>query len=123
MSRNLGQTDCRLCTCPVKITGLPMVYELPNCDGESIVFAHAECVACKAQYSAWLHSHTDQGRTRHRTDPTGTFYDLSFRSTFNDEPGRDDVPHEPDYPYANKIVEVFKVVRINGVQVYEEALS
>ncbi len=122
MSRNLARTDCRICTCAVKITGLPMVSNIAY-DGLSIVFAHAECVACKAKYSAWLHSHSDQGRTSHRTDPTGIFYDLSFRSTFNDEPGKDDVPHAPEYPFANSVVTVHKVVRIDGVAVHEEPIE
>jgi hypothetical protein len=57
------------------------------------VVAAATCAKCGAKYLAWV---DDRAMRR----PLGAshrfvgdlFFDLSFRSTFNDEPGPDDLP-------------------------------
>lgn len=41
-------------------------------------FADADCPMCEAKYTAWMDD--------------GVITDTSFRSTFNDEPGPDDLP-------------------------------
>lgn len=57
-----------------------------DCGDEYIgmLIAHAECSRCKAKYTAWV----ERGHGSDRM----IFTDLSFRSTFNDEPGPDDLP-------------------------------
>lgn len=55
-----------------------------------------------------LHGYAFQELGRHG------FYDLSFRASFNDEPGAEDIP--------NKNVSVSKVVEIDGREVYRERL-
>ncbi len=46
---------------------------------KDLLFANADCVVCGAQYLAWMH--LDKYH-----------HDLSYRSTFNDEPGEKDLP-------------------------------
>lgn len=91
MSRNLCRLDCYICQAPVTMTGTP--YRLPDdhihCAG--LVVCDAECSACEARYTAWLGGGSAPPRDPYRGD--AGFYDLSFRSTFNDEPGTEDVPN------------------------------
>lgn len=103
MSRNLAMTVCRQCECQVNVTGLPRFVETGDI---RIVGADAECTVCGARYLAWIsgpRSHKSQ--TDHYGGP---FYDLSYRSTINDEPGPDDVPN---------VVEVSRIVKVNGIVV------
>lgn len=63
---------------------------------EGMKVANATCPMCAAKYLAWC-SESNMHRTRYggrRLDglEPGTFGDLSFRSSFNDEPGIDDLP-------------------------------
>jgi hypothetical protein len=60
-----------------------------------MIVADAACVDCEAQYLAWC------GRIPHRSSTLDdelevfsgrSFVDLSFRSTFDDEPGESDMP-------------------------------
>ncbi len=101
MSRNLARTDCQTCESKVEVTGLPYVKD-------RIVVCDAECTVCHTKYTAWLHG---TGRGQHDLDQP--FYDLSYRSTFNDEPGEDDVPSG---------IEVLKVIKIDGVVISETEL-
>ena len=56
---------------------------------QGMLVRDAECPCCLAQYLAWVkpapgsHGHAEA---------VATHYDLSFRSTFNDEPGERDLP-------------------------------
>lgn len=99
MSRNLARTSCRRCDGKVIVTG-PR-YVLPNdhfaCPAMTV--ADAECQRCRARYTAWIgytvltpvgqygSREVDKELVREHG-----FFDLSFRSTFNDEPGDDDMP-------------------------------
>ncbi len=93
MSRNLCRTNCYYCRCEVIRTG--ETRELTDEDVGAyfpeycgMIVAEAECSMCEAKYLAWMgkipHSYRDDGEIRIR--------DLSFRSSFNDEPGVDDLP-------------------------------
>jgi hypothetical protein len=64
---------------------------------KDMLVADAECVDCEAKYLAWIQRHFwfkspyfRNPITRKPDDPP--FTDLSFRSTFNDEPGPEDEP-------------------------------
>lgn len=118
MSRNLDKTICAICSCAVEITGAPYVKQFPLGPAEeagylTVVVADAECKVCGAKYSAWLNEPHRQKSVAHRMHPTGGFYDLSFRASFNDEPG------EGDAPNAGKVTRAL-VVRINNEIVHEE---
>jgi hypothetical protein len=104
MSRNLGQTTCYFCGAEVRVTGvvhdiLPAEAGVYFDEYEGMVVADAECTDCKAEYLAWLDesrrsrfprclSHWPGRKERERIAPL----DLSFRSTFDDEPGESDMP-------------------------------
>ena len=106
MSRNLCKTICDVCGSPVRVTGAPRL--VTNVFG-NFSLADAECVACRARYSAWFADpHGSHGQ---RTDVG--FYDLSYRASFNDEPGEGDVPSGE--------VKVFRVVTVDGRPVHVEA--
>jgi hypothetical protein len=55
--------------------------------------ANADCVICGAKYLAWCSA----GYGCHMGDTVHPFYDLSYRSTFDDEPGREDIPSQGVY--------------------------
>lgn len=52
-----------------------------------MLVANATCPGCSAEYLAWMY---DIPGRRHRKE--GGIQDLSFRSTFDDEPGIPDLP-------------------------------
>lgn len=62
----------------------------------------ATCEDCGAKYFAWIAD--SDGRDR-RLNEDG-FYDLSYRSSFNDEPGIDDIPTGSVVVRYERIVEV-----------------
>lgn len=85
VSRNLCKTNCDWCGCDeVDLTG-PEHPITPNEAGryfsqfERLIVADAECVVCGAKYLAWVDS-----------EPRG-FFDLSYRSSFSDEPEEADM--------------------------------
>lgn len=98
MSRNLGRTNCRQCDGPVGVTGVQYRYETPG-PAQGMWVADADCQACGARYTAWIGPTPDGPYGSRQTDQfllaAHGFYDLSYRSTFNDEPGPDDVPAAP----------------------------
>lgn len=53
--------------------------------------AKAECPACGARYLAWLNNPWERPRGGPSL-PNGEVHDLSHLSTFDDEPGDDDLP-------------------------------
>lgn len=102
MSRNLGDTSCRICNDAVRLdeqarpiserdTGAAM---FPNYEG--LLVANARCRNCDAKYLAWVDAGSNrrlnQGHWQRRQNDDREFVDLSFRSSFNDEPGPDDLP-------------------------------
>ena len=86
MSRNLCNGDlCEFCGERVKLVETRRrirpeeagIYYDEFKDGW---FANAECYLCLGQYIAWVREYDN------------SIYDLSFRSTFNDEAGDADMP-------------------------------
>lgn len=95
MSRNLCRTDCYFCNGVVALVELPRPINEADAGRhfdlcKDLTVAHAECVDCQAQYLAWVKGTHFQARFDDEGNPAPA--DLSFRSTFNDEPGDDDLP-------------------------------
>lgn len=86
MSRNLARTDCYFCGGHVVDVEEPREITAEDCGAyletyAGMTVANAECRVCGAKYLAWVTTlFSWHGR------------DLSFRSTFNDEPGDADMP-------------------------------
>lgn len=89
MSRNLACVDCDQCHAEVNLTGKPYPFarNWPEYDG--MIIADAECSECRTRYTAWIGRPYPAGMNNLRERG---FYDLSYRSTFNDEPGDSDLP-------------------------------
>lgn len=78
----------------------------------------ATCSVCEARYSAWMGPCADgYGARQYDLESVREhgFYDLSWRTTFNDEPGH------TDRPQTN--VEVFRVVIIDGRERHREPME
>jgi hypothetical protein len=106
MSRNLGRTDCYFCKNEVTLTESERPMTRDDCGGyyddrgdgyayAGAIVAAAECKTCFAKYLAWIDASSCKGYgihpSLHRSE-YGPFFDLSFRSSFNDEPGEEDLP-------------------------------
>lgn len=107
MSRNLDRTTCVFCSGEVKLTSPPRSATKADVGAyteqfEGMIVADAECSDCEAKYLAWIderprisnlyHNHDRwAGQERVNAEPQ-THIDLSFRSTFDDEPGVEDLP-------------------------------
>jgi hypothetical protein len=101
VSRNLCHTTCRHCGHELTLDEGPRLITVED-TGEhfigtylGMVVANASCPLCCAKYLAWLDG---TNRTSHAypspivIDGKYDVCDLSYRSTFNDEPGDDDMP-------------------------------
>ncbi len=105
MSRNLSRTNCRFCDGDVALVepARPVTeadvgpHFMAEYRGMSA--ADAECVDCGGKYLAWIR-YVRPAWPAH--DETAPFVDLSFRSTFDDEPG------EADFPSCNIRTEVIR---------------
>ena len=109
MSRNLCETCCCECPAPrVALVELPRPITRDEAgylfdEYKGMIVANAECPLCGAQYLAWV---DERGRapyvfpegsrmsgthvfTRH-ADENWDYFVLSYRSTFDDEPGEAD---------------------------------
>jgi hypothetical protein len=91
MSRNLGYGDhCGQCSAAVKVVGETKSFGevRPNSpylpEYHAMMVADAECPDCGAKYLAWM--------TYGQYGGSDVPIDLSYRSTFNDEPGEADMP-------------------------------
>jgi hypothetical protein len=122
MSVNLCDNKCHICGMPaIKVTGERYQGQQKRKGYDNHWFADAECQVCGTKYTAWLSSHHDNliaGVCSARNNPyhadwfakhdecfgclscDADFFDLSYRSTFNDEPGDEDLP---DFPVATVI--------------------
>lgn len=100
MSRNLLRTDCHRCQGAVTLTGPahPITREEGGVyidEYKGMIVADATCSVCGALYLAWVNGRPDWmlGHLAPRNRPSDApFVDLSYRSTFNDEPGAGDLP-------------------------------
>lgn len=94
MSRNLCRTDCYYCNGVVELRAekapITASERGPYTDYDGMSVAPAECVDCLAKYLAWVDWPSQPRRSDYSQG--GPFFDLSFRSSFNDEPGPDDLP-------------------------------
>lgn len=85
MSRNLSRSTCYFCGSKVVLDEDHRPIEERDCGAHyydkyrGMLVAKATCPLCETSYLAWL-----DGRT-------GITPDLSFRSTFDDEPGAKDI--------------------------------
>lgn len=100
MSRNIASVTCEFCKEPVELTEEPRPITANDCGATyypahaGMLVANAQCGLCLAKYLAWVGAGTNPRMTPwwgNAGDET-KFFDLSFRSTFNDEPGPDDLP-------------------------------
>jgi hypothetical protein len=101
MSRNLGETVCVHCGHPVQLQEKPRLITKKEAGKHfgafmGLLVAKAECPICLAKYLAWIDETNfallkKEGREP-RKAPYGEILDLSYRSTFNDQPGNDDLP-------------------------------
>ncbi len=108
MSKNIGSKDCRNCGLvdTVVIIGAQMAWEQYYAwEGEAakhfrgMQIAQAECQYCQTRYMAWVWPSANMVWERPTFKPEWSmddppekrFYDLSYRSTFNDEPGPSDI--------------------------------
>jgi hypothetical protein len=106
MSRNLGRTDCYFCHGEVVLVEPERLITRDDCGGyyddrgggyayAGAIVASAECKTCLAKYLAWINMTACKGYGSHpyfERSKDAPFFDLSFRSTFNDEPGEEDLP-------------------------------
>jgi len=107
MSRNLLRTDCYFCNGRVVVEEAPRpiletearVYFYGPHGYEGMLVANARCFECEAKYLAWVDETTKASKHHYdrKSDNNEAFFDLSFRSTFNDEPGENDLPERESY--------------------------
>lgn len=95
MSRNLGETTCHFCDHDLVMTGPRRPIDQTDAgvyfnEYNGMIVRDAECPCCLAQYLAWVEP--APGGRQSQPSNFSTHYDLSFRTTFNDEPGERDLP-------------------------------
>jgi len=122
MSHNLARSNCYFCEGPVVHEEPPRPITRDEAGGyfneyEGMLVANAHCAWCEAKYLAWVHGREDWrfGHLAPRNRPDAPHVDLSFRSTFNDEPGDED---KPRYRIARCRVVDGKAVLIEGTELY-----
>lgn len=98
MSRNLGNPYCYFCESLVELREAPRPLAKEDAGfyfeefvGRFLV-AQAECPACEAKYLAWVGAGCSDPPEGGNAE-AGKVFDLSFRSSFNDEPGEKDLPN------------------------------
>jgi len=102
LSRNLGKKNCDYCGGDVTLVGsvAPITEKQAHRyfdEFEGMLVADAQCSRCEAKYLAWVDQRPcvnpiHRGGHSYGHSPDEPFFDLSFRSTFNDEPGAADKP-------------------------------
>lgn len=98
MSRNLGDTSCEICYSSIVLEETARPATEPDCGvyfknyPPGFMVANAHCYECGAKYLAWVDLPGRGGHWKRSPGDLRPFVDLSFRSSFNDEPGPDDLP-------------------------------
>ena len=103
MSRTIGRTSCKHCGHPkVKLDEQPReiteaeysVYD----QYAGLIVARAHCPICQTKYLAWVDESETQyfgypvgGSDVHPSKPQDEYFDLSYQSTFDDEPDEGDI--------------------------------
>ena len=105
MSRNIGSTICQFCDGPIVLdeAARPITREEAGAyfdtrEGYGYangLFANATCKTCEAKYLAWVDLRACVGYNRYGNwgAQDAPFFDLSYRDSFNDEPGEKDLPN------------------------------
>jgi len=115
MQRRLGRTKCYFCDEEVEVIGpVHLITEadlknpgrLEDFKAQQLYVAEAKCVLCGTKYTSW-----------HMSSDKGKISDLSFRSTFDSKPGKDDLPDVSTYELA------FKIAKFKSDKAYTEALK
>ncbi len=110
MSRNLGSTCCAICSGSIVLeeSARPIVAgdaHVYFAEYQGMLVAAAHCYDCNAKYLAWVDTARNQrlnrGHWKRREYDDREFVDLSFRSSFNDEPGPEDLP-SPEFLRAHQ---------------------
>lgn len=103
MSRNLMRIDCFFCRGEVRLVEHPR--EITKSDAGvyfdeyyNMAVANAECVTCGAEYLGWVAGGHLSGGAYFDSEGKLSAHDLSFRSTFDDEPGPSDMPKRAVLP-------------------------
>lgn len=99
MSRNRTETYCEFCSADLKLEEEPRPITREEAgvyfgEYEGMLVAKAACPECEAKYLAWCKPRPDRASSLRLfgEDLLRGFYDTSFRSTFDDEPGEEDLP-------------------------------
>lgn len=104
MSRNIGSSACCL---PVVVEETPRLITEDEAgryyqEFRTLYVANAHCPVCGAKYLAWFSDGYGHSRIR-----SNEVRDLSYRSSFNDEPDDADLP-------THEVRRVFEVRPITG---------
>lgn len=116
MSRNLAITHCRICHGRVVLEEKPRPATVADCGAYLVNYpndfrvANASCIECSARYLAWVDLPNCGGHWERRPNDEREFVDLSFRSSFSDEPGPDDLPSR------QKLLALARVKRITDLE-------
>jgi len=103
MSRNLLADKCVVCGDEVELDEHPRQITKEDAgtyldEYRGMLVAKAHCPSCEAQYLAWMDDTNSEtrrrwpGRPRSNSARPGRPFDLSYQSSFNDEPGEGDGP-------------------------------
>ncbi len=99
MSRNSNCTVCLYCGAVVVPQEEARLITEEEANGyyeqfRDLWVANADCPDCEAKYLAWMSNwpRYEFGHHSHIPRTPRFISDLSFRSTFNDEPGEEDLP-------------------------------
>lgn len=130
MSRNIGKTSCIRCG-HSRMKLEEKARHITKVDAgrwiemfRRMLVAKAHCPVCQTKYLAWV-----DGRERFSGYPSFNrelgYADLSYRSTFDDEPGASDILFIPDASEVRNVitkvdattilVQTLKVVRLTPV--------
>lgn len=97
MSRNLGDTSCRICHHAVVMCGGPHLITKEEArvyfdEYNGMTVAEAVCTYCDAKYLAWCVAPPSKRWGHFANSSDAPFFDLSFRRSFDDEPAPEDLP-------------------------------
>jgi len=115
MARNLGRTDCAQCGYPkmrleepARLITKKEAGRFERAHTVTLVVANAVCPVCKTRYVAWVDRNVDRERWIKPGKKTQYYVDLSYRSTFDDEPGEKDIPYRVDVFQAKNMISRLK---------------
>lgn len=90
----LGRVNCQRCDSAVEERG--EIRRGVGLHPAEMWLIDAECTACCAKYVGWVHPGPEEkygnGRAERKLVADHGFYDLSYRGTFTDNPGSEDLP-------------------------------